>query len=225
MQNASRPCGRASRFLIGATLAVLMAALPHGAQAQTGAQSELEGALHATPDRARGQRLFDTCAACHRPDGAGAADGSVPAIAAQRFRVIAQALVNFRHEQRFDERMQHFADAHHLNGAQDIADVAAYVSQLPATHSLGHGPGEQAAHGGQLYALDCASCHGAVAQGDEQRGYARLAGQHYEYLMRQMSDSAAAQRPDLTPQHTALIKSLGASDRSALADYLSRQGP
>ena len=225
MQNASRPCSRANRFVIAATAALVMAALPYHAHSQVGAQSELASALQATPDRARGQRLFDTCAACHRPDGAGAADGSVPAIASQRLRVIALALVNFRHQQRFDERMQHFADAHHLDGAQDIADVAAYVSQLPATHSLGNGPGEQVAHGGQLYARDCASCHGAVAQGDEQRGYARLAGQHYQYLMRQMGDSAATQRPDLTPVHVALLKSLSASDRSAVADYLSRQGP
>lgn len=40
------------------------------------------------------------------------------------------------------KRMEHFTDEHHLDSAQDIADVAAYISRLLATRSLGRCSGE-----------------------------------------------------------------------------------
>jgi cytochrome c oxidase subunit 2 len=100
------------------------------------AEREFAAVLRLKPDAVHGEQIFDTCAACHGDNGHGASDGSVPAIAGQNFRVIVRELVMFRHGGRSDPRMQHFTDRTHLTrGAQDIADVAAYVSQLQPSAS------------------------------------------------------------------------------------------
>src|SRR5687767_11664595 len=72
------------------------------------------------PDLAHGAELYQTCAACHGPDGRGTADGEIPAIAGQHGSVLLKQLTDFRHDQRWEARMQNFADRHHLPGAQDL---------------------------------------------------------------------------------------------------------
>jgi cytochrome c553 len=204
---------------------VLAAAMPLAAHGASLAQQEYASFLRSKPDLVHGRMLFDTCAACHGTDGAGASDGTVPALAAQPFRVVAENLVDFRHNKRWDERMEHFADKHHLSGAQDIADVAAYIASLKATRSPGHGSGEYLQQGAQLYTRMCASCHGSEAEGDNSKGYPRLAGQQYAYLLRQLNDTADGQRPNFTRAHNRLLMNIRRSNFVAVADYLSRLGP
>jgi len=205
----------------------LMAALtapPFTVRAAAVVEQEYQTVLRSTPDAVHGESLFGTCAACHGADGAGAHDGSVPAIAAQNYHVIVHELVDYRHDRRWDLRMQHFADAHHLD-TQDIADVATYISGLARTGATTHGDGQYAAHGGRLYGRQCASCHGAQAEGDDPRLVPRLAGQHYEYLLRQMHDAMEGRRPNFPPQHVRLLERFDRDDLVGLADYLSRLGP
>jgi cytochrome c553 len=57
-------------------------------------------------------------------------DGGVPRIAGQHISVLAKQLADYRHDRRWDIRMEHFADRHHLVDAQAIADVTAYIHQL-----------------------------------------------------------------------------------------------
>lgn len=188
-------------------------------------EQELRAVFNARSDFSHGEELFSTCAACHRSDGSGTADGTVPAIAAQPFRAIAKQLVDFRGDQRSDERMQHFSDQHHLKGAQDIADVAAYISRLPPTPSLGQGPGILIQQGSKVYARSCATCHGPAAQGSNGSMSPRLAGQHYGYLLRQISDAIAGRRPNFTSAHEVLLERFDQKDWDAVAAYLSRLGP
>lgn len=204
---------------------LIAAVMPFAAHGASVAQREFDAVLRSKADVAHGQMLFETCAACHGSNGAGASDGTVPAIAAQHFRVIARELVDYRNDKRWDERMEHFTDKHHLSGAQDIADVAAYVSRLPPTRSLGQDGGEHGKHGAEVYARLCASCHGAAAEGDNQKGYPRLAGQHYEYLLSQLHDAAEGRRPDFSPEHVRLLQSFQGADFAAVAAYLARLGP
>src|SRR6478735_8128697 len=89
-----------------------------------------EGAM-LQPDLKHGAELYDTCAACHGQDGRGTQDGEIPAIAGQHGSVLQKQITDFRHEQRWNERMQNFTDRHHLATAQDVTDVAAYVASLP----------------------------------------------------------------------------------------------
>ena len=222
LESSERSWCRQARPFLGWLIA---AALPFAAHGTSTAQQEFDSVLHCKVDLARGQKLFDTCAACHSSDGSGASDGTVPAIAAQHFSVIASELIEYRHDGRWDERMEHFTDNHHMSGAQDIADIAAYVSRLRPTPALGQGSGEYVKHGAEVYARLCASCHGARGEGDNLKRYPRLAGQHYEYLLAQLHDAAGGRRPNFPPAHIHLLQSFGRADYIGIADYLSRLGP
>jgi len=203
---------------------LIVAVLPFAAWGASQAQQEFQAVLDCKTDWVRGQKLFDTCAACHSSNGAGASDGTVPAIAAQHFRVIVRELVDFRHDRRWDERMAHFTNDHHLNGVQDIADVAAFVSQLPVPPPS-HRSDVHEKRGAEIYARLCGSCHGANAEGDNLKGYPRLAGQHYEYLLDQLRNAVGDRRPEFEPKHIRLLKSVQRSELDAVADYLSSLGP
>jgi cytochrome c553 len=204
---------------------LLLLGLSRAAHADSLAEREFHAVIHLQPNISHGEELFDTCSACHGRAGSGVSDGTVPVIAAQHFRVIAWELVSFRNNERRDPRMQHFTDEHHLSGAQDIADVAAYVSRLQPVRSPDHGDGEYVAKGDGIYRAHCASCHGAKAEGNDPKRYPRLAGQHYEYLMRQLRDSTAERRPNMVPDHSHLLEGFMPAELIGVCDYLSRLGP
>jgi len=193
----------------------------HGASAQ----DEFASVLRYKPNEAHGQMLFDTCAACHGNDGAGATDGTVPSVAGQHFRVVVYDLIGYRrHEERADARMAHFTDDHHLSGLQDIADLAAYVSRLPPTHSSALRVGEDTKKAAETYAGRCASCHGNAGEGNNLKRYPRLAGQHPEYLLDRLREAAEGRRPYFPPAHVRLLQSVNRSDFVGIAEYLSRLG-
>jgi len=194
------------------------------AVAASTAQRELADALRVTPNAINGEALFDNCASCHGADGGGQADGSTPRIAGQHFRVLAKQLVDFRSGKRWDFRMEGAADRHHLTGAQDIADVATYVSKLVRPGKRGIGGGEFVEQGSKIYVKQCASCHGPAAEGNAERGVPRLAGQHYGYLMRQMYDAVDGRRPALPRLHSERIAPLDFEQVRAVSDYLARIG-
>jgi cytochrome c553 len=191
------------------------------------ARRELIEAARLTPNKAHGAELFETCAACHGRDGLGASDGSVPAIAGQHGSVLVKQLTDFRHDQRWDERMQHFSDQHHLPSAQDVTDVTAYVAGLPrfAPRTNAIGTGEYIQQGASVYFRVCEACHGSLGQGNLLYFRPRLAGQHYEYLLKQLDDIASGSRPAMHPAHAERIRALSRTERMGIADYLSRMSP
>jgi cytochrome c553 len=179
------------------------------------------------PNLEHGPELFQTCAACHGQDGRGTPDGEIPAIAGQHGSVLLKQLTDFRHEQRWNERMKNFTDRHHLPGAQDVTDVAAYVASLPRfpPTSKGIGDGRNLGDGASLYFRLCERCHGPLGQGDLLRNRPRLAGQHYSYLLRQLQETAADQRPGMGRDHVDMLKNVPTEELQGVADYLSRVSP
>jgi cytochrome c553 len=192
------------------------------AQGASGARQEFESVVSMQPDAVHGEHLFVTCATCHGAYGGGTADGRIPAIAGQHLRVLVAQLVDFRHDKRWDALMEHYSDNHNLGDAQDVADVAAYINHLPPVQSPGVGSGEHVSTGSRLYARSCASCHGAAGEGDNTRGYPRLAGQHYGYLLRQMHDAVDGRRPNFSRAHIRRLARFERADFEGVADYLSR---
>jgi cytochrome c553 len=182
---------------------------------------ELDLVLARTPDPSHGAKLYETCAACHGTRGEGLSDGSVPAIAGQSFTVVAKQLVDFRSGRRSNRRMQHFADTTHLSYSQEVADVAAYVSQLAPRAPPVPGVDAGAPRGSIVYIRKCERCHGAMAEGIEAGLAPRLAGQHTEYLVRQLTDAAAGVRPAMKQAHAGIIDSLSPDDIAAVAASLS----
>jgi len=179
------------------------------------------------PNLEHGAELFQTCAACHGPDGRGTEDGEVPAIAGQHGSVLLKQLTDFRHEQRWNERMQNFTDRHHLSGPQDLTDVAAYVANLPRfpPSAKGIGDGTALGVGASVYFQKCERCHGPLGQGNLLLRRPRLAGQHYGYLLRQLEETAADKRPGMDRAHVERLRGLSPEELRGVADYLSRVSP
>lgn len=210
---------RRALFAIAGCVAALLSLRAYAASA---ARQELLDALHAKPSLARGAELFRPCTACHGPLGTGTLDGGVPRIAGQHASVLAKQLVDYRHNLRWDLRMEHFADNHHLANAQAIADITAYINHLQISEPPGVGSGEWVELGSSLYAKQCSSCHGPSAQGNARELIPQLAGQHYEYLIRQIYYAVDRRRPNFSATHIRLLARLQRDDIVGLADYLSR---
>ena len=196
--------------------------VPVLALAHSNSRMELLAAIRAKPNPDRGAELFRNCAICHGPSGGGTLDGGVPRIAGQHFSVIVKQLVDYRHNRRWDIRMEHFSDRHLLADAQAIADVAGYINHLSIEVPPGVGGGELVDHGAEVYGQRCQSCHGKSADGDGKTMIPRIAGQHYEYLTRQIYDAVDGRRPNFSTAHVRLLARLGRDDIVGLADYLSR---
>jgi cytochrome c553 len=186
------------------------------------ATSEFSAAMRARPNAERGAQLFRDCAVCHGTSGNGADDGSVPRIAGQHFKVLVRQLVDYRHDTRWDIRMEHYAGKRLLPDAQAIADVADHVARLSRDMPRNVGDGSLVAHGSKLYARQCAECHGVRGEGEERTATPRLAGQHYEYLLRQMYDAVDGRRPNFSARHVKLLSRLERNDLVGLADFLAR---
>jgi cytochrome c553 len=103
-----------------------------------------------------------------------------------------------------------------------MADVAALIASLQPMGRTVQGSGEFLTGGARVYFERCQTCHGATGQGNADRGIARLAGQHPEYLLRQFIDVVEARRPRLSKTHTPLMRELQRTELEGMADYLSR---
>ena len=80
------------------------APIPPDPEARVARDREFTEGAWLEPDLAHGAELYQTCAACHGPDGRGTEDGEIPAIAGQHGSVLLKQLTDFRHEQRWNER-------------------------------------------------------------------------------------------------------------------------
>ncbi len=183
---------------------------------------ELSDVDRAIPDPSHGAQIYRLCAECHSPKGPGTASSWVPEIAGQHPRVIHKQLLDYRSAKRWDRSMEAVASRHILKSAQDIADVAAYVATLTPRPSQSVGSGQRLPLGERRYASLCAACHGPRAEGDNSRRVPRLAGQRYEYLLRQLHDAVEGRRPNMAGGHARLLERFEMADFTALADYLSR---
>jgi cytochrome c553 len=204
---------------LGAGVALLLSV---NAQADCTTSREYASAMALRGNATAGAALFKNCIACHGSNADGARDGNVPAIAGQWFKVIVKQLVDFRHAERWDIRMERVADRHHLTNPQAIADVAKFVSVMPTSFELGQGNGNYLARGESVYRSRCAGCHGRRGEGRATGLIPRIAAQHQLYLVRQLQDAADGRRPNLACEHKALGGGLAYEDFQGVADYLSR---
>ncbi|MFP4063255.1 MAG: c-type cytochrome [Halochromatium sp.] len=189
------------------------------------ARREYEEVLRQTPDVERGREVYLTCAVCHLPEGWGSADGRYPQIAGQLRTVIIKQLADFRAGNRENPLMYPFSVPGILGGPQEIADVAAYVSQLPMTADNGLGPGTDLEAGEALYIEHCADCHGAAGEGDEAEHIPMIAGQHFVYLMRQFDAIRSGERKNADAGMIDAIQELAPAEQEAVLDYTARLRP
>lgn len=178
-------------------------------------------ALRAKGDAQRGEITFEVCQGCHRAGALGRLDGSYPRLAGQHATVLIKQLTDVRAGRRDNPKMYPFADKHVI-GPQDIADIAAFLEKLPVPPNNGKGPGDDPTRAKKLYDSDCANCHGDKGQGDSDRFYPRVSGQHFKYLLRESFAIRDGQRRNANPKMVKLIKDYSDADIAIVSDYMSR---
>jgi len=188
---------------------------------------EFRAAIELEPDLGHGKALFTACAECHQADGRGSANGMTPVIAGQHVSVLMKQLVDFRHFRRWNVRMQGIVLQHELASAQDLLDVASYAASLKWPAPVAADAATQAAQqpGRIVYYRECEACHGRLAEGDLRAVLPRIAGQHYRYLLQQLVETAAGQRPGMDAALVKRIGDLSDAERDAVARYLSQLSP
>lgn len=211
--------------------AVIALALPAFAEGTVDTSSwnqgggEQDEALSLVPDHENGIETYEVCSACHQLNGWGLEDGTFPQIAHQHKDVIIKQLADIRALNRDNPTMYPFALPSEIGGAQSIADVAEYISKLPMNPNNGKGPGTDLAHGEQLYKDNCVRCHGEQGEGDNEKFYPRIQGQHFNYLMRQYQWIKEGKRRNANPDMVQQIQGFTDADTSAVLDYVSRIQP
>ena len=215
--------------LLSATVAFAQAPAPKKAgieekgyvwNAQEGEKIE---ALHKKGDVKAGKEAYEVCGACHLPSGAGRPDGTFPQLAGQHTTVLIKQMADIRAGLRDNPTMYPFAIT--LTDPQELADAAAYISGLciPQDHGTydGKDAAIQVAKGKELYEKECLNCHGKTGEGDKEKFYPVIAGQHYKYLLRQMTQIRDGKRRNANPDMVKIIKKYDDTQLVAISAYQS----
>jgi cytochrome c553 len=199
---------------IAAALALALACCAAGAD-------ELADALKLKGDLERGRVAYEVCQGCHRPDGAGRPDGSYPQLAGQWAEVLLKQMTDIRGGRRDNPKMHPFITVRVI-GVQDMADIAAYLRSVKPPPDNGKGPGTNPALGARLYDRNCQDCHGRQGEGDDAEFYPVLAGQHYNYLVRQIREIRDGVRRNANRTMRREVRDYSDADIEAVADHISR---
>lgn len=224
-RTSDKPSFRNS-ILPGAVAIHFLFAIPAIAQSPSDiAIEEYEAALKLVPDLENGRSLYGQCAICHDPEGWGRRSGIYPQIAGQLPNVIIKQLADIRAGNRGNPMMFPFASGRILRSAQDIADVSAYVSQLPMTWDNGKGSRSRAKRGEALYEQYCTECHGSQGEGDNKEHIPLIQGQHYEYLVRQFEWIRLNRRQNADDEMAEQIQNFHAGEMYDVLSYASHLPP
>jgi cytochrome c553 len=186
-------------------------------------EGEKNEALERKGDRRRGDRLYALCRSCHLPSAGGRSDGSIPQLAGQHSSVLIKQMADIRGGLRHNPTMYPFAAV--LTDPQDLADLAAYLEALciPLEHGqyAAQDAAQQVAKGRELYEKQCTVCHGRSGEGSRHKLYPVIAGQHFEYLLRQMSEIRDGQRPNANPEMVRILSKYNDDQLVAISAYQS----
>lgn len=184
-------------------------------------EGEKVEALHKKGDVKNGAEVYEVCGACHLPSGAGRPDGTFPQLAGQHTTVLIKQMADIRAGLRDNPTMYPFAAT--LTDPQELADAAAYINSLciPADHGKYEGvdAAMQIAKGKELYEKQCLECHGKNGEGNKEKFYPVIAGQHYKYLLRQMTEIRDGHRRNANPDMVKVIKPYTNEQLVAISAY------
>jgi len=184
------------------------------------------GSAALAADRGEIERMVgDVCEKCHGPNGTSASP-LFPRLAGQNEIYIETQLRQFRDHGRGDPhaRAYMWGIAGPLSDVQ-VKGLAAYYAKFPSVPGTPAADPILAGKGKDLFdngAPDrdvppCAACHGEEGQGNE--AIPRLAGQHREYLVRQLQAFHGLSRENEIMDENA--KALTDDDIAAVTEYLS----
>lgn len=167
-------------------------------------------------DAAAGKTKAATCVACHGADGNSTVP-LYPILAGQTSRYVYLQLKDFKEGRRKDPLMSPMAA--NLS-KKDMFDLAAYyAAQKPGKNNT-KGDAARVAQGKKVAdAALCTMCHLGGFSG--QNEIPRTAGQHYEYVLKQLRDFKAKKRTNDAGNMTAVMRTIPDKDIEALAAYVA----
>lgn len=169
-------------------------------------------------DPVTGEYKFTTCKGCHGIPGYTNVYPTyhVPKLGGQHAEYIVAALTAYQNGNRQHETMH--ANAATLN-EQDMADIAAYVSNIPSSSKAGTPiTGDPAT--GKEKSTTCQTCHGKDGNSSDAQ-FPRLAGQYADYMVKALQDYKSGQRKN--PLMNGIAANLSPQDQADLAAYFSSQ--
>jgi cytochrome c553 len=172
-------------------------------------------ALAQAPDAAIKDKVL-LCAACHGATG-NSTDPQYPILAGQSARYLYLELKDFKEGRRHDSQMDPMAA--NLAPA-DMLALADYFSKQKQTPNGFKADGAKVAAGQKKTdEVLCPMCHlGAFAGQNE---IPRVAGQHYAYVKKQLSDFKARRRTNDAGNMTSVAGTLSDDDIESLAQYIA----
>ncbi|OOZ42882.1 hypothetical protein BOW52_01210 [Solemya elarraichensis gill symbiont] len=177
-----------------------------------------------TPDLNNGRHVYETCAACHLPEGWGSSDGAYPQIAGQHPYVLLKQLLDIRDGHRENSIMYPFVQVRTIGSYQSLIDVVTYITRMPMHPRHKQGPyndfSDEYRQGKQLYQQYCASCHEDDGRGKDEARIPKLYGQHYPYVMRQVGLIRKGLR-DVDPVMKGIVDQLSREELELIVNYVS----
>ncbi|MGE5466375.1 MAG: c-type cytochrome [Ignavibacteria bacterium] len=168
--------------------------------------------LHAQ-DMEKAKEIMNVCAGCHGDNGQGGKKGEYPRIAGQPVAYLTQQLRAFRARTRVNIPMVPYTEERELPD-EDIRDISAYLASIKLSTAMPKFTGDEdaltrlqmvdkvmivprsegdVAHGGEVYAEQCAFCHGKTGRGGGR--FPMLVGQYTNYLQKQIASYLKGERP------------------------------
>jgi len=165
-------------------------------------------------DAAKGKEKAVVCGACHGADGNSTIPQN-PILAGQTARYLYLQLRDFKEGKRKDPIMSPMAA--NLT-KQDMFDIAAYFAAQKPNGQGSKGDASKVAAGKKVAdnAL-CPMCHLGGFSG--QNEVPRVAGQHYEYALKQLLDFKNKRRTNDAGNMTAVLRTISDEDLEAVAAY------
>ena len=167
-------------------------------------------------DATRGEEMAQACAPCHGPNG-NSTDPRYPILAGQTMKYGYVQLKDYKEGRRQDPDMT-AVTANLIK--EDMLALATYFSEQKATSIRFEPDAERAARG--KYQADvalCPSCHQGQYQGQNEGP--RLAGQHRQYLKKQLLDFKSRARTNDAGTMTSLSGTLSDESIEDIAQYLA----
>ncbi|MBB5500851.1 cytochrome c553 [Paraburkholderia sp. MM5384-R2] len=170
----------------------------------------------ARADAEAGKAKAQVCVACHGPMG-NSTNPDYPILAGQTARYLYLELKDFKQGRRSDPRMSPMAANLSSEDMQDLADY--FAAQKPVSVPFNADGASIQAGSKKAAEVLCTMCHLGGFSG--QNEIPRVAGQQYQYIVKQLQDFRSHTRTNDAGNMTSVTRNLTDDDIHHLAAYIN----